>query len=57
MKAAFPLQFAFQGFCPVTYAQGNLRYESIVTGDPNFVAEFNSQLYSLASEDKVGLAN
>ena len=53
VKAAFPQQFEFQGFCVVTYVDGGSTYDSLVPGVPNLAVEFESQLYAFASEDKV----
>ena len=53
VKAAFPVQFAFQGFCPVTYADKNNSYEGLTPGDTSIVAEFDGKWFTFASEEKL----
>ncbi len=52
-KLSFPQQFAFQGYCPVTYSLGNQAYESIVPGNPLYVVEYDGLFFSFADQQKV----
>ncbi|XP_064400448.1 adenylate kinase 9-like [Halichondria panicea] len=54
VKAMFPKQVEIQGYCPVTYVDGNRRYESLCPGNPDIVAEYKGKLYcfrSIASQE------
>ncbi|KAJ3052473.1 adenylate kinase [Rhizophlyctis rosea] len=53
VKAMFPKGLEIGGYCPVTFVEGGGRFESIVPGDENFVAEYEGKLYAMASEEKV----
>lgn len=53
VKAAFPRQLELQGFCPVTFVDGKGRYEHIRQGSHEYVAEFQSKLFSMESLEKV----
>ena len=54
VKQAFPKKLELQGYCPVTYLDGKLRYEAIIPGENSFVAEYKSKLYTFVSEEKLG---
>lgn len=42
-----------KGYCPVTYLDGKCRYEAIVPGNPNFIAEYQDLFYFMESEEKL----
>jgi len=50
VKKSFPAQLELKGYCPVTYLDGDLRYEAIVPGESVFVVEYKKKLFSLSSE-------
>eukprot|EP00042_Codosiga_hollandica_P059181 m.907077 g.907077 ORF g.907077 m.907077 type:complete len:605 (+) comp60085_c0_seq7:3-1817(+) len=49
-RLSFPLQYAFQGYCPVTYVLGHAAYESIQPGSTDFVAEYDGKIFCFASQ-------
>jgi len=53
LKQAFPKRLELQGFCPVTYHHGKLRYEAIIPGDTNLIAEYKGKLYAFTDEEKL----
>lgn len=53
VKELFPAPIELQGYCPVTYYDGKLRYEAIEPGLPEYAAEYKGKLYFMASEDKL----
>ncbi|XP_072178424.1 adenylate kinase 9-like isoform X1 [Diadema setosum] len=52
-KSMFPMQIELQGYCPVTYLDGKLRYEAIIPGDPEIIVEYRQKLYCFESEEKL----
>ncbi|XP_047128980.1 adenylate kinase 9 isoform X1 [Hydra vulgaris] len=42
---------AFQGYCPVTYIDGDKKYEKLVKGQKDLVAEFKNSLFMFTSAD------
>jgi adenylate/nucleoside-diphosphate kinase len=53
VKAMFPKQVELKGFCPVTYQDGELRYEYLIPGDKELVVEYRDKLYNFANEDQL----
>ncbi|EDV21496.1 uncharacterized protein TRIADDRAFT_30390 [Trichoplax adhaerens] len=53
VKAKFPMEIELKGYCPVTYLEGHQRYESIIPGKTELLAEFDGKIYSFESEDKL----
>eukprot|EP00731_Ephydatia_muelleri_P001087 Em0001g1087a len=53
VRAMFPKSFEVRGFCPVTYVDGNKRYEFLVPGNPELVAKYNNKIYCFVSEQKL----
>ncbi|KAI8911461.1 hypothetical protein EDD86DRAFT_188816 [Gorgonomyces haynaldii] len=45
VKQMFPKQFELKGYCPVTFLNGDRKFESIVPGDPEFVLEYQGNIY------------
>ncbi|KAJ3163039.1 adenylate kinase [Geranomyces michiganensis] len=52
-RAMFPKKLELQGYCPVTFAQGPKDFASIVSGSPDYIAEYEDKLYSMADADKL----
>jgi len=51
VKAMFPRRIELQGYDPVAYLDGKLRYEAIIPGDAdNYVAEYRKKLFCFSSE-------
>eukprot|EP01137_Pigoraptor_chileana_P032498 Opistho-2@21949 len=55
VKMLFPKQLEIKGYCPVTFYEGGQRYESIVPGSLDFVAEYDGRLYAMATDDELTL--
>lgn len=53
VRAMFPKSFEARGFCPVTYIDGNRRYEFLVPGNPELVAKYKNKIYCFVSEEKL----
>ena len=53
VKAMFPVQIQLQGYCPVTYLDGKLRYEAIIPGNNELVVEYRGKIYFFESEHKL----
>lgn len=41
------------GYCPVTYVHGKLRYEALVPGHDEFLAEYKEKVYLMQDADKL----
>ncbi|XP_033125059.1 adenylate kinase 9-like isoform X4 [Anneissia japonica] len=52
-KSMFPIQIELQGYCPVTFLDGKLRYEAIVPGNPELIVEYRGNLYCFVTEEKL----
>eukprot|EP00794_Sanderia_malayensis_P000181 gene181-794_t len=50
VKEMFPAKMELAGYCPVTYLDGSLRYESLLPGEADIVVQYKEKLYLLASE-------
>lgn len=51
VKQLFPKPIELNGYCPVTYYLGKLRYESLEQGFAEYAAEYKGKLYFMAGED------
>ncbi|CAK8685690.1 unnamed protein product [Clavelina lepadiformis] len=52
-KAQFPKQIELNGYSPVTFCDGKLRYEALVEGNSDLVVEFKEKLYIFQNEEKL----
>nr|XP_012608625.1 adenylate kinase 9 isoform X2 [Microcebus murinus] len=53
LKSRFPKCAELQGYCPVTYRDGQQRYEALVPGNINYAAEYRNRIYICESEEKL----
>ncbi|KAI8520846.1 adenylate kinase [Branchiostoma belcheri] len=53
VRLMFPKQIELQGYCPVTFLDGKLRYEAIVPGNNELVVEYKDKLYVFETEEKL----
>ncbi|XP_078256014.1 adenylate kinase 9 [Rhinoraja longicauda] len=50
VKARFPKRAELQGYCPVTYLDGKLRYDALIPGRIDFAAEYRGKIYLFQDE-------
>uniref|UniRef100_H2ZK16 Uncharacterized protein n=1 Tax=Ciona savignyi TaxID=51511 RepID=H2ZK16_CIOSA len=50
VKQRFPKRTELNGYCPVSYLDGKLRYEALVEGNPELVVEYREKLYACSTE-------
>lgn len=50
-KSLFPKSIELNGYCPVTYYDGKLRYEAIEQGFAEYAAEYKNKIYFMVDAD------
>jgi len=51
LKKIFPQEIELKGYCPVTFYEGNFRYESIQPGETTFLVEYKKKIFSFLTEE------
>lgn len=49
----FPAQIELLGYCPVTLVEGPPGFDSIIQGNPDMIAEYESKFFCMANEMKL----
>ncbi|XP_041351641.1 adenylate kinase 9-like isoform X3 [Gigantopelta aegis] len=47
------IEIELQGYCPVTFLDGKCRYEAIVPGNPDLIAEYQGKFFYMETEEKL----